>query len=57
MPNGRRGMGRMRGFGAGPGGECMCTNAECGYTMPHERARPCYELKCPKCGSSMVRKS
>ncbi len=61
MVNGRsvgrgRGRGRMGGFGAGPGGECVCTNPACGYTMAHPRGVPCYSLRCPQCGSPMVRK-
>ena len=56
MPNGRGGRGRMRGFAMGPGGECMCTNPKCGHTVTHQTGAPCYQMKCPKCGSPMVRK-
>ncbi len=52
---GGRGRGRMGGFGLGPGGACTCTNPACGYSMPHPRGTPCYTLKCPKCGSPMIR--
>jgi hypothetical protein len=51
---GRGGRGRMGGFGAGPGGECVCTG--CGHTVPHQRGVPCYQMKCPKCGSPMTRR-
>jgi hypothetical protein len=51
---GRGGRGRMGGFGAGPGGECVCTS--CGHTVPHQRGVPCYQMKCPKCGSPMTRR-
>ena len=53
---GRGGRGRMGGFGAGPGGECICTNPGCGTTVPHQRGVPCYQMKCPKCGSPMTRR-
>ncbi len=45
-----------RGFAMGPGGECMCTNPKCAHVLTHNRGEPCYALKCPKCGSPMVRK-
>ena len=48
-----QGMGRMGGFGLGPAGECVCP--KCGYKAPHQRAVPCYQQKCPKCGTAMTR--
>lgn len=52
-----RGRGRMGGpFAAGPGGECQCTNPECGHTVPHQAGVPCYKQKCSRCGSPMIRK-
>jgi len=51
------GRGRMGGpYAAGPGGECQCTNSQCGYTVAHQPGVPCMQMKCPKCGSPMVRK-
>jgi NAD-dependent SIR2 family protein deacetylase len=46
-------LGRNRGGGFGPGGNCVC--AKCGEKVPHERGVKCTELKCPKCGKTMVR--
>ncbi len=50
----RGGRGRMGGpSGAGPGGSCVCP--QCGYREPHKRGVPCINLKCPKCGTGLVR--
>ncbi len=50
----RGGRGRQPGgFGLGPGGECVCPS--CGNKVPHQAGVPCYTVKCPKCGSPMVR--
>jgi uncharacterized membrane protein YgcG len=51
---GRRGRGRMGGFAVGAGGSCMCPS--CGYTEPHKLGAPCFQQKCPKCGTPMTRK-
>lgn len=47
------GQGKKGGFSAGPGGNCVCTN--CGAKTPHQPGQPCYDRKCPKCGSAMTR--
>jgi hypothetical protein len=47
------GRGRMGGRGLGVGGECVCPN--CGHRATHQRGTPCYEMRCPKCGSPMTR--
>ena len=48
---GRRGLGG--GFGYGPGGDCICPN--CKHREPHQVGVPCYNRKCPKCGTPMTR--
>ncbi len=50
---GLNGGGRMGGFGAGPGGFCVCT--KCGYKESQIRGNPCMNKKCPKCESPMTR--
>jgi predicted DNA-binding protein (UPF0251 family) len=51
------GRGRMGGpFAAGPGGVCVCTNPECKNEIFHKAGVPCYQTKCPKCGSPMIRR-
>jgi predicted DNA-binding protein (UPF0251 family) len=51
---GRGGRGRMRGpFAAGPGGTCVCP--KCKTKVPHRVGVPCYQVKCPKCGTQMIR--
>ena len=62
-PGTGRGMGRGRGGGenrmggsrpgAGPSGNCACPN--CGKKVPHQTGTPCYEIKCPACGTKMIR--
>lgn len=56
--NGRGGRfgGGQRRSPAGPGGICICVNPECRYEQEHRAGEPCYKVKCPKCGSPMVRK-
>ena len=45
--------GRMGGFAKGPGGGCVCPS--CGAKSAHSLGLPCFEQKCPKCGTAMVR--
>lgn len=40
---------------AGPGGYCVCPNPNCGHREPHQAGVPCYQKKCPKCGTQMIR--
>ena len=47
------GRGRMGGFAAGLGGNCICS--QCGKVLPHQRATPCSQIKCPNCGVLMTR--
>ena len=53
MPSGG-GRGRNKGTGQGRGGYCVCPN--CGHSQPHQRGVPCYQTKCPKCNSAMIRR-
>lgn len=53
-----RGAGRGRGRqggpkAAGPEGYCICP--KCGHRQKHTTGQPCYTIKCPKCGTEMVR--
>ncbi|MFW6140154.1 MAG: hypothetical protein ACOC5S_02225 [Acidobacteriota bacterium] len=47
------GRGRKGGGAYGPGGYCVC--AKCGEKVKHQRGMKCTDLKCPKCGHTMVR--
>ncbi len=51
MGAGRSGGGQRPG--AGPGGGCVCPN--CGQSAPHQAGIPCTEMKCPNCGTAMLR--
>lgn len=46
-------QGRRIGRGMGLGGNCLCPS--CGTIIPHQTGMPCTELKCPKCGTMMIR--
>lgn len=50
---GQGGRGRMGGFAAGPGGQCVCPS--CGHKVAHQAGVPCTDRKCPKCGAAMTR--
>ncbi len=39
--------------GSGTGKTCVCP--ECGFTSPHERGIPCYQVTCPRCNQRLVR--
>ena len=47
------GRGRMAGFAAGPEGACVCPR--CGKKVAHKAGVPCYQVKCPECGTTMTR--
>lgn len=48
------GRGRMGGLLAGGAvGTCLCP--KCGHRKPHERGIPCTQVKCPQCGTVMIR--
>ena len=47
------GLGRNQGGAFGPGGYCVC--AKCGEKIPHQQGTKCTDIKCPKCGHTMVR--
>lgn len=54
LGGGRGGRGRMGGpLAAGPGGTCICP--KCKHEVPHQVGIPCYQMKCPKCGTLMAR--
>ena len=51
---GGRGLGRMGGGqAAGPDGFCVCP--ECGQKVKHVAGKPCYDQKCPKCNTPLIR--
>jgi len=50
---GGAGRGRGGGLGAGPGGFCVCP--DCGERATHQLGSPCYDQRCPKCGTAMTR--
>lgn len=47
------GRGRNSGGGYSIGGYCVC--AKCGKKIAHQRGVPCTDLKCPGCGTVMIR--
>ena len=49
-----RGKGGPGGCGARPGAVCVCPRG--GHAEPHRRGVPCFEVRCAKCGTAMMRK-
>jgi hypothetical protein len=49
------GRGRMGGNrpGSGLGGNCICP--KCKLSVSHRAGAPCYDVKCPECGTAMVK--
>ena len=47
------GKGRNKGGSFGVGGFCVC--AKCGEKVSHQQGVKCTTLKCPKCGTTMIR--
>ena len=47
------GRGRMGGQTMGPGGDCVCP--KCGFRTSHPRGVPCYNMRCSKCESPLIR--
>jgi hypothetical protein len=37
-----------------PEGNCVCPS--CAHREPHIVGQPCYQKKCPQCGTQMTRK-
>lgn len=47
------GKGRQAAVGMGVGDQCVCP--ACGHTTKHQIGSPCNSIRCPKCGTFMVR--
>ena len=47
------GRGRNGGGGFGLGGNCVCP--KCNTIIAHETGTRCTQIKCPKCGATMIR--
>ena len=45
--------GRMGGLGLGPGGQLVCP--KCATRVIHQRGVACYSVRCPSCGTPMIR--
>jgi len=58
VPGSGQGQGGGRGRNGGPiaggaVGNCLCP--QCNHRQPHERGVPCMQIKCPQCGTAMIR--
>ncbi len=53
MKNKNTRLGRNKGGAYGPGGYCVC--AKCGEKVLHTDGIKCTTIKCPKCGTPMIR--
>lgn len=48
-----RGAGGGNKPGSGPTGNCICP--KCGYKAVHQVGTRCVDLKCPNCGTQLIR--
>jgi len=48
---GRRGSGKS--YGPGRPENCICPS--CNTILSHQQGRPCFQIKCPNCGTYLVR--
>ena len=54
----KRGKGKGKnGKPQGDGGADKCVCSKCGYSVSHEKGKPCNEKKCPKCGTALIGKN
>ena len=53
VAQGQGGRGLGGGTGQGLGGNCVCPN--CGHKEQHQRGTQCFNMKCPKCSTPLVR--
>jgi Na+-translocating ferredoxin:NAD+ oxidoreductase subunit B len=51
IASGHRRFGRP--FGAGRPENCICP--ACNTILPHKAGRPCFQIRCPNCGTFLVR--
>ena len=53
IEGGGNNMPNQDGRGQSQIGSDICKCPKCGYTVDHERGKPCSQSKCPKCQTEM----